>query len=308
MSKEAQKADSRGHPSLAKPIVARLRRPAPSKLPRQGDFQFILHFSFPRVRETTRIVAQNPQGARCDNGVSDTRRRCGHRPQQGRYRRRRCRRHRGSRRGRLSRESTRARATKKGGKGAAGPPWPTRDRSAAALAPTARPVPSAPRRPPAPQGLLYYFVKVKCERPRFTPLPAGVDGAASPRLPGRGLAARGVELRRYAPYLVAEADVSGATMKQGMGNGFRLCAGYIFGKNDGGGGGGGGGGRDGGGADAAPRRIAMTAPVMAEEAAAGGGAGGGGGGGSSRALSSPTLFSPRGRTGASRGGGAPRSP
>ena len=53
----------------------------------------------------------------------------------------------------------------------------------------------------------------------------------------------GAEVREYAPYLVAEVLVRGATADTAGNQGFRLLAGYIFGQNKG------------------DRRIAMTAPV-----------------------------------------------
>jgi hypothetical protein len=59
----------------------------------------------------------------------------------------------------------------------------------------------------------------------------------------------GVELRRYEPYLIAETTVDGVGFREPTADGFRACAGYIFGKNT-------------------PRRgssvgekMAMTAPV-----------------------------------------------
>lgn len=51
-----------------------------------------------------------------------------------------------------------------------------------------------------------------------------------------------VELRRYAPHVVAEVRVRG-DRQAAAGRGFRVLAGYIFGKNDGG------------------EKVAMTAPV-----------------------------------------------
>lgn len=45
------------------------------------------------------------------------------------------------------------------------------------------------------------------------------------RLPG------GVEIREYKPYTIAEAAVRARTMREGSAEGFRSCAGYIFGKN-----------------------------------------------------------------------------
>jgi hypothetical protein len=52
-----------------------------------------------------------------------------------------------------------------------------------------------------------------------------------------------IEIRDYAPMIVAEADVSGERDKA-LGEGFRLIAGYIFGNN------------------LSARKVAMTAPVM----------------------------------------------
>jgi len=44
----------------------------------------------------------------------------------------------------------------------------------------------------------------------------------------------GVELRRYEPYLIAETTIAGQSgFKQPTSQGFRVCAGYIFGKNRG---------------------------------------------------------------------------
>ncbi len=53
----------------------------------------------------------------------------------------------------------------------------------------------------------------------------------------------GAEVREYAPYVVAEVLVSGATADTAGNQGFRVLAAYIFGQNKG------------------DRRIAMTAPV-----------------------------------------------
>jgi hypothetical protein len=57
------------------------------------------------------------------------------------------------------------------------------------------------------------------------------------KLPG------GVELRRYAPYTIAETAVKTSSMREASSTGFRTVAGYIFGKNKG------------------DRKLAMTAPV-----------------------------------------------
>ncbi len=55
-----------------------------------------------------------------------------------------------------------------------------------------------------------------------------------------------LEIRRYAPQVVAETKVHAASFREGLNKGFRLLAGYIFGKN------------------MDSTRIAMTAPVSQE--------------------------------------------
>ena len=57
----------------------------------------------------------------------------------------------------------------------------------------------------------------------------------------------GVELRGYAPHLVAEVTVEAGSMREASSKGFRLLAGYIFGGNQG------------------TDKIAMTAPVTTQE-------------------------------------------
>lgn len=42
----------------------------------------------------------------------------------------------------------------------------------------------------------------------------------------------GVEVRKYAPYLIAETTVEEASMRKAGAKGFGKCAGYIFGKNE----------------------------------------------------------------------------
>jgi hypothetical protein len=55
------------------------------------------------------------------------------------------------------------------------------------------------------------------------------------------------EIRRYAPYLVAEVDVAAASEKSAGGQAFRILAGYIFGDNQ------------------PQTKMAMTAPVEMTE-------------------------------------------
>jgi hypothetical protein len=116
----------------------------------------------------------------------------------------------------------------------------------------------------------------KCERPKYTLLKTlsatGATvavGAKAARGSGGGV----VELRRYAPILVAEAPIDAASMKEAGSMGFRRLAGFIFGKNvakeAAGGGGGGGTGAGAGGGDSssgapAAMKVAMTSPVIME--------------------------------------------
>jgi hypothetical protein len=57
---------------------------------------------------------------------------------------------------------------------------------------------------------------------------------------------RGFEIREYPPMIVAEVDVSGE-QKKAIGEGFRIIAEYIFGKN------------------LSSQKVAMTAPVMQQK-------------------------------------------
>ena len=65
-------------------------------------------------------------------------------------------------------------------------------------------------------GLFAWRTANKLERPKFEVVR---------RLQG------GVELRNYSPYLIAETEIKTADMREASGQGFRSCAGYIFGKN-----------------------------------------------------------------------------
>ncbi len=73
------------------------------------------------------------------------------------------------------------------------------------------------------------------------------------------------EIRRYAPYIVAEVDVDG-DMKKAGNDAFRILAGYIFGKNEPG------------------QKMAMTAPVITKPA----------GQGQRMNMTAPVLSSPAG--------------
>eukprot|EP00877_Chromochloris_zofingiensis_P009120 jgi/Chrzof1/4461/Cz14g14040.t1 len=90
---------------------------------------------------------------------------------------------------------------------------------------------------------IWYEVK-KCEKPKFTvirPL-----GSKRSRLTGKSPA----ELRKYAPYIIAEVTVDG-TMRAASSKGFRAIANYIFGNNIATG-------------STSAENIAMTSPVRME--------------------------------------------
>ncbi|KAL1496262.1 hypothetical protein AB1Y20_016225 [Prymnesium parvum] len=86
-------------------------------------------------------------------------------------------------------------------------------------------------------GVLAWRAANALEQPAYTVLRS---------LPG------GVELRQYAPYLIAEAEVAAPSMREGSARGFRTCAAYLFGKNS---------------ARGAAVKMAMTAPVRAVQTA-----------------------------------------
>lgn len=94
----------------------------------------------------------------------------------------------------------------------------------------------------------------KCERPKY---------AVVRRLAAAAAAAGGasVEIRRYAPILLAERMVDAPDMKAAGGQGFRALAGFIFGKNESKQGGAAGGE---GGGDKKKTTVAMTSPVIME--------------------------------------------
>ena len=84
----------------------------------------------------------------------------------------------------------------------------------------------------------------------------GVISVAGVETPGFELieARDGYEVREYAPHIVAEVTVS-SPFRQGMNDGFRQLADYIFGNN-----------RLAGESEGASQEIAMTAPVIEREA------------------------------------------
>ena len=88
-------------------------------------------------------------------------------------------------------------------------------------------------------GMYAWSVSSRLEKPSYTVIQA---------------LGKGVELRRYDPYTVAEVTFKKPeTMKAATSQGFRKVAGYIFGKNK----------RRGRGA-ATSQKMAMTAPVRME--------------------------------------------
>ena len=75
-------------------------------------------------------------------------------------------------------------------------------------------------------GLSYYEVDVKCEKPKYT-----VIRTLGSKKNWLGRPRPAVEIRRYAPILVAEVALEGMEMREALGSGFRQIAGFIFGKN-----------------------------------------------------------------------------
>jgi len=90
-------------------------------------------------------------------------------------------------------------------------------------------------------GLYFWRVTEKLERPSYEVIK---------KLPGK------VEIRRYESYLIAETTIPKIGFRESTGEGFKACAGYIFGKNK---------PRSswgiGGGDRQSGEKMAMTAPV-----------------------------------------------
>ena len=70
-------------------------------------------------------------------------------------------------------------------------------------------------------GIYFWRVTEALERPSYTVIS---------ELSGDGGGGK-VEVRRYEPYLIAETIVDGVGFREPTGQGFKACAGYIFGKN-----------------------------------------------------------------------------
>lgn len=85
-------------------------------------------------------------------------------------------------------------------------------------------------------GIYVWKETEQLERPKYTVIQTLSDG---------------VEVRQYEPYIVAETTVDGSGFRESTGEGFRTCAGYIFGKNK---------PKRRGSADEG-EKMAMTAPV-----------------------------------------------
>ena len=100
-------------------------------------------------------------------------------------------------------------------------------------------------------GLTWWEVDKKCEKPKFTLLKTVSTGSRLWYGP-----AKTVEIRRYAPYIIASftADAD-STMRESLGKGFMSVAGYIFGKNQA------------KASEASSTKVAMTSPVVSEKVA-----------------------------------------
>ena len=100
-------------------------------------------------------------------------------------------------------------------------------------------------------GLTWWEVDNKCEKPKFTLLKTVSTGSRLWYGP-----AKTVEIRRYAPYIIASftADAD-STMRESLGKGFMSVAGYIFGKNQA------------KASEASSTKVAMTSPVVSEKVA-----------------------------------------
>ena len=99
-------------------------------------------------------------------------------------------------------------------------------------------------------GLTWWEVDKKCEKPKYELIRSIKCGSRH----WYG-AAKIVEVRKYAPYIVASftADAE-SNMRESLGKGFMSVAGYIFGKNQ-------------SKASDASTKVAMTSPVVSEKVA-----------------------------------------
>ena len=92
-----------------------------------------------------------------------------------------------------------------------------------------------------------YIQVDKCEKPKYA-----LVRTLGSKKNWLGRASPLVEIRRYAPVLVAEVTFENMQMREALSNGFRAIAGFIFGKNIA------------PGSDAASSKVAMTSPVTLE--------------------------------------------
>ena len=87
---------------------------------------------------------------------------------------------------------------------------------------------------------------MKCEKPKHTVL-----RTLGSRKDWMGRSKPLVEIRRYAPYLMAELAVESGEMRDALSTGFRAIAGFIFGKNK-------------EPESSSSQKVAMTSPVTLE--------------------------------------------